>query len=108
MSDALGEAEAVQPSLMGLVAGALGLAGFGIAYWQVRSQWAERPVPARAAAAEHGMEAEGAVAAEPPIGWVEALADGSYGLARAFANVQSGHLGRYMLVTVLGIAAICC
>ena len=27
-------------------------------------------------------------------------------IARMFANVQGGQLGRYMLVTVLGIAAI--
>ena len=49
----VGEAEAVQPSLMGLVAGALGLAGFGLAYWQVRSQCGR---PARAGS-RHGCRA---------------------------------------------------
>jgi len=106
LGDTVGEADVVQPSLMGVIAGALGLAGFGLAYWNARAKWSERPVPARVAASARATDAEGAAALEPPIGWVEALANGSYGLARAFANVQSGHLGRYMLVTVLGIAAI--
>jgi NADH-quinone oxidoreductase subunit L len=106
LGDTVGEAEVVQPSLMGLIAGALGLAGFGLAYWNARAKWSERPVPARATAVADATDAEGVVAAEPPIGWVEVLANGSYGLARAFAGIQSGHLGRYMLVTVLGIAAI--
>ena len=103
LGDTVGESETVHPSLMGLIAGALGLAGFGLMYWQTRSQWAERarPVPATA----HGEEAEGE-AAEPQIGWVGVLSDASYGIARMFASVQGGHLGRYMLVTVLGIAAI--
>jgi len=99
----LGEVEPVQPSVMGIIAGAFGLVGFALAGWWWRPKAAV--VPARAAVA-HGDDVEGSVVQEPPIGWVEVLAGASYGLARAFANVQSGRLGRYMLVTVLGIAAI--
>jgi hypothetical protein len=108
LHDVIGEAEPVTPSLMGLIAGALGLAGFGLMAW--RSQPATVPAVTHAAGFQagtaHGDDVEGAAAQEPPIGWVEVLAGASYGIARLFTGVQSGHLGRYMLVTVLGLAVI--
>jgi NADH-quinone oxidoreductase subunit L len=108
LHDTLGEAESVQPSALGLIAGLFGLVGFGLAGWWWRPQ--PSTVPAQVGGVQVGLEhargEEGAAAEEPPIGWVEALAGLSYGIARLFASVQGGHLGRYMLVTVLGIAVI--
>ena len=72
----------------GLLAALLGLLGFVAAgVWQLRRQVAIRPLPAG-------------------YGWVDWAAGLSTGLARQLAAVQNGRAGRYVLVTVLGFAAI--
>ncbi|MCC7370155.1 MAG: NADH-quinone oxidoreductase subunit L [Chloroflexi bacterium] len=95
-----GEAEAIHfPTLIGLIPGVLGLAGFFIAGWRPSAQ----PVAATASAhaGEHYVEP-----LEPGVGWADWAADGSYAVAGAVARFQSGHLGRYILISVLGVAVI--
>jgi proton-translocating NADH-quinone oxidoreductase chain L len=72
----------------GLVAAALGLAGFVAAgVWQLRRRSAIEPLPAG-------------------YGWVDWASAASGALARGFAAVQNGRTGRYVLATVAGFAAI--
>jgi len=72
----------------GLLAALLGLAGFIAAgAWQLRRRAAITPLPAG-------------------YGWVDWAAGASLRLANGFASVQNGRAGRYVLVTVLGFAAI--
>ena len=49
---------------------------------------------------EHGTPVE------PPDGWVEWASEQGYALSSLIANVQSGRLGAYILISMLGIAAI--
>ena len=85
-----GRPEAIHfPSLLGTVAGLLGLAGFGLAYWQARDRKVTQPAPT----VEEG-------------GWVGALGDLGLGVSRGLANVQSGQLHRYLLISILGVALI--
>jgi NADH-quinone oxidoreductase subunit L len=79
---------AVTPA--GVSAAALGLAGFGLAGWQ-RQERAAAPAPAPAA---------------PGGGWVDALAGVGVGLSDRLTAVHSGRLGRYALVSVLGIGLV--
>ncbi len=83
-------AEAI--STTGLVAAALGLIGFGISGW-----YQTRPT-------REPVAAPSAVPAA--AGWVSAIADGGYALARALANVQSGRLPRYAFGSIVALAAI--
>ena len=72
----------------GLLAALLGLAGFVAAgVWQTRRRAAITPLPAG-------------------YGWVDWAAGASVRLAGGFAAVQNGRAGRYVLVTVLGFAAM--
>jgi len=101
----VGPAEAVHfPSVMGLAAGALGLVGFGIAGWRPAAQ----PVRATAPVAAHhdGHGDHYVEDLEPGVGWADWAAEQGYGLANAVAGVQSGHLSRYIFISVLGVAAI--
>ncbi|MDE3075978.1 MAG: hypothetical protein KGJ86_11170, partial [Chloroflexota bacterium] len=71
----------------GLLAALLGLVGFfGAGWWQIRQAAAE--------------------AKPAPLGWVDSAASGSLVLANWVAGIQNGRLGRYVLVMVLGFAAI--
>ena len=105
LGDTVGHAEPVHPSVMGLVAGALGLAGFGLAAWRTGPQPAVQPAPAEAHGDEHETEHYDEPL-QPGAAWATWLADLSYGIANPIARFQSGHLSRYILVSVLGIAAI--
>lgn len=106
LHDAVGEAEPFVPNIKTVIAGVLGLAGFGLAAW--RTQPATQPVVATALARGHadGHKDEHVEPLEPNVAWSDWLADASYGVANAIAGVQSGHLGRYIFVSVLGVAAI--
>ncbi len=87
------ESETVQAlSATGLVAAALGLAGFGVSGWLQR-----RPVPEPLAAVPEAPAA---------TGWVGAVAEASYAVARRLAGIQSGHLMRYALGSVVALGAI--
>jgi NADH-quinone oxidoreductase subunit L len=81
--------EVVSP--LGLVGAALGLVGFGIAWWYVRQR---RPAPA---------PAEPVPTAD---GWVAALADAGYAVAGALARVQSGLLARYAFGSLFALALV--
>ena len=76
-------------SPIGLLAGALGLAGFGVAYlWRQRS---------------------GEVAPVLRLGglpWVDATARASRGLADGVAALHTGRLSTYLLTSVVGLAVI--
>jgi NADH-quinone oxidoreductase subunit L len=91
------------PSILGFAAGGLGLVGFILSGWRT----APAPIPATAVAAhddghgEHYMEP-----LEPGAAWADWAAERSYGIAGMIAGVQSGHLSRYVLISVLGIAVI--
>ncbi|HLG71931.1 MAG TPA: NADH-quinone oxidoreductase subunit L [Chloroflexota bacterium] len=89
LAPALGPAETLGlASGPGLLAALLGLAGFVVAgVWQLRRQAAIRPLP------------EG-------YGWVDWASGASVRFAGAFAGIQNGRAGRYVLATVLGFAAI--
>jgi NADH:ubiquinone oxidoreductase subunit 5 (subunit L)/multisubunit Na+/H+ antiporter MnhA subunit len=101
LGNTVGHAEALHfPSVMGLAAGALGLVGFGLAGWRPSPQ----PVPATAHADGHGEHYVEPL--EPNVGWSDWAAERSYGLAGAVAGFQSGHLSKYILVSVLGVAVI--
>jgi NADH-quinone oxidoreductase subunit L len=105
LGETVGEAEAVHfPSVMGLAAGALGLAGFGLMAW--RTTPAALPVAAAAHGHEHGEAEHAEEPLEPNVGWSDWAAERSYSLAHALAGIQTGHLSRYILVSVLGVAAI--
>ncbi|MGE3268414.1 MAG: NADH-quinone oxidoreductase subunit L [Chloroflexota bacterium] len=99
----VGEAEALHfPSVMGLAAGALGLVGFAITGWRPSTQPAAAPAVAHADDhGEHYVEP-----LEPGAAWADWAAEGSYGVAGFFARLQGGHLSRYILISVLGVAAI--
>jgi NADH-quinone oxidoreductase subunit L len=105
LGETVGHAEAVHPSVMGLVAGALGLAGFFLMAWRTGPQPAVLPTPVEAHGVEHETEHYDEPL-EPGAAWATWLADLSYGIANPIARFQSGHLSRYILVSVLGIAAI--
>jgi NADH:ubiquinone oxidoreductase subunit 5 (subunit L)/multisubunit Na+/H+ antiporter MnhA subunit len=100
----VGEAEAIQfPTLWSLVPGAVGLAGFLIPnLWK-----SSEPVAATAAAGHDDGHGDHYVEPlEPNIGWSDWVAERSYALAGAVAGLQNGHLSRYILISVLGVAAI--
>jgi NADH-quinone oxidoreductase subunit L len=104
LAEAVGEAEPFVPSINTVIAGALGLAGFAFGAWRTEPAAAVRQAPALADGDghdEHYVEP-----LEPNVGWSDWLADLSYGVANVVARVQSGHLGRYIFVSVLGVAAI--
>jgi NADH-quinone oxidoreductase subunit L len=101
LGETVGHAERVQLSVMGLVAGALGLAGFFLMAWRTGPQ----PVVQPTAVAAHGDDHYDEPLAPGAI-WASWLGESSYGVANAIARLQSGHLSRYILVSVLGIAAI--
>ncbi len=104
LGETVGHAETIHfPSVMGLVAGALGLAGFGLMAWRTSPQPAVQPAGAHA---DHHGEAEHVEALEPNVGWSDWAAERSYGVANVVAGFQSGQLSRYILVSVLGLAAI--
>ena len=73
---------------IGLVAGLLGLAGFGVAYW-----WSQRA-------------GAGARLPETGLRWVDATATASYDLADQVAAIHSGRLGAYVLTSVVGLAVV--
>jgi len=73
--------------------------------WRPGPQRVVQPAPAAAHGAEHETE-QYDEPLEPGAAWATWLSDLSYGIANAIARVQSGHLSRYILVSVLGIAAI--
>jgi NADH-quinone oxidoreductase subunit L len=104
LHETVGEAEPFVPSINTIIAGALGLFGFGFAAWRTQPA----PQPAVAAHAEHadGRDEHYVEPLEPNVGWSDSLADATYGIANWIAGVQSGHLGRYIFVSVLGLAAI--
>ena len=111
LGDTAGHAEPVRPNVNSLIAGALGLAGFGFAAWRTGPQPAVLPIPPSSgqAAEAHGVEHETEhydEPLEPGAAWATWLANLSYGIANPIARFQSGHLSRYILVSVLGIAAI--
>jgi NADH-quinone oxidoreductase subunit L len=106
LAESIGEAEPLQfPSAMGLIAGALGLAGFAWAAWRTEPQRAVQPAPA-VATHDAEPETEHVEPLEPNVGWSDWVAERSYAVANAIAGVQSGQLSKYILVSVLGIAAI--
>ena len=77
-------------SPIGLAAFALGIVGFGAAaFWRGK------------VASSISTEAE-------PVGvrWVEPIAAAANGISRSLAGVHSGHLGRYLLASLIGIVAI--
>jgi len=90
LSASVGESETLGAlvSPLGLLAAALGLIGFGLAY-----VWRQRI---------------GAEAGLPPTGlsWVDATAAGSRALAGQVASINSGRLGAYVLTSVVGVAVI--
>lgn len=89
LGDMVGHAEVVHfPSLLGFFAGALGMAGFAIAFRRDRAAVAQP-----AAAVEEG-------------GWVGAVASLTTGVSARLISAHSGRLGRYALVSVLGIALV--
>jgi NADH-quinone oxidoreductase subunit L len=110
LGDTVGHPEPVHfPTPMGLIAGALGLFGFLFMAWRPGAQPAVQPTPAVAHAHEHGAVDQAEQydePLEPGAAWASWLSDLSYGIANAIAHFQSGHLSRYILVSVLGIAAI--
>jgi NADH-quinone oxidoreductase subunit L len=107
LASTVGDAEAFVPNVNTIIAGLLGLAGFGLAPWFFKPQVATRTAMAPAHAGEHGEAEAGHIEPlEPNVGWSDALADGSYRIAGWFAGVQSGHLSRYIFVSVLGVAVI--
>jgi hypothetical protein len=59
-----------------------------------------------AAHEEHDAEGHHIEPLEPNVGWSDWLAERSYDIAGLFSGVQNGHMGRYVLVSVLGLAAI--
>jgi NADH-quinone oxidoreductase subunit L len=100
----LGHAELLHfPSVLGLAAGALGLVGFFLSGWKPSPQ----PVAAPAVVAHadsHGEHYDEPL--EPGAAWADWAAERSYGIAGAIAGFQSGQLSRYILISVLGVAAI--
>src|SRR5215212_206070 len=104
LAETVGESERFVPSINTIIAGLIGLGGFAWGGWLVRSQ----PVPQSVAivAPDDEHETEHVEPLEPNVGWSDWLADACYGVANAVAGLQSGHLGRYIFVSVLGIAAI--
>ncbi|MFN8632811.1 MAG: NADH-quinone oxidoreductase subunit L [Chloroflexota bacterium] len=103
LGETVGEAETIQfPSVMGLAAGALGIAGFALMAWRTEPARVVVPSPAEA----HADEGHHVEALEPNVGWSDWAAERSYDVAGVVAGVQSGHLGRYILVSVLGLAII--
>jgi NADH-quinone oxidoreductase subunit L len=107
LGEAVGEAEPFVPNINTLIAGVLGIAGFALSPWFFKPQGAVQPAVARADRHEIEHETEHYVEPlEPNVGWSDALADASYGIARVVAGVQSGQLGRYIFVSVLGVAVI--
>ena len=89
LGETVGHAEVVHfPSLLGFFAGALGLAGFAMAARRDRAA-ARLPAPA----VEEG-------------GWVGAVGALGTGLSTRLVTLHSGRLGRYALVSVLGIALV--
>jgi NADH:ubiquinone oxidoreductase subunit 5 (subunit L)/multisubunit Na+/H+ antiporter MnhA subunit len=108
LATTVGVAEPFVPSIMTVIAGAIGLAGFLLAPWFFKPQVAVQPAPAVAPAGayEGEHETEYVEPLEPNVGWSDWLADVSYGVANFIARIQGGHLGRYVFVSVLGIAAI--
>ena len=66
------------------------------------------PVPAVDAAHghEHGEAEHFEEPLEPNVAWSDWAADRSYGIAGALASLQAGHLSRYILWSVLGLAVI--
>jgi NADH-quinone oxidoreductase subunit L len=109
LAEAVGEAEPFAPNVNTLIAGVLGIVGFALAPWFFKPQAAVRPAVTAAHADGHEVEHETehyVEPLEPNVGWSDALADASYGIANVVAGVQSGRLGRYIFVSVVGVAAI--
>jgi NADH:ubiquinone oxidoreductase subunit 5 (subunit L)/multisubunit Na+/H+ antiporter MnhA subunit len=105
LGSTVGEAEhLVFPTAEGLIAGALGLAGFALMAW--RTAPAVQPVAAAVAGHGHGEAEHAQEPLEPNVAWSDWAADRSYDVAGALASIQSGQLGRYILVSVIGVAAI--
>ena len=103
LGETVGHAEPFHfPTPMGLIAGALGLAGFFLMAWRT----GQRPGRAPATAARRTTTEHYDEPLEPSVAWSTWLSDLSYGIANRIARFQSGHLSRYILVSVLGIAAI--
>jgi NADH:ubiquinone oxidoreductase subunit 5 (subunit L)/multisubunit Na+/H+ antiporter MnhA subunit len=75
-------------SPLGLLAGALGLAGFGAAYWWRQQAGAGARLP------------------ETGLRWVDPTATGGQHLAAQVAAIHSGRLGAYVLTSVVGLALI--
>jgi NADH-quinone oxidoreductase subunit L len=75
-------------SPLGLLAGALGLAGFGAAYWWRQQAGAGARLP------------------ETSLRWVDPTATGGQHLAAQVAAIHSGRLGAYVLTSVVGLALI--
>ncbi|MCA1644965.1 MAG: NADH-quinone oxidoreductase subunit L [Chloroflexi bacterium] len=80
----------------GLLAFALGAAGFGLAWWYFT-------VRAQAGARERRGEREPSYRA---AGWIGVLADGGYAIAHSLSRAQSGGLPRYALGSFIGLAII--
>jgi len=97
LTPVFGGTEGALPPLispLGLVAFALGLAGFLFQGWQVRRPMA-RPAPSAAPETAAGAE-----------GWVTALASAGYAVTHALQRVQSGHLPRYAFGSFVALAII--
>ena len=87
LRETLGHAETVRlTSPLGFFAGLLGLAGFALSAWRADER---APAPSTA-----------------PGGWTEAVTELAFRLSGRVVAVHSGQLGRYALVSVVGIAII--
>jgi NADH-quinone oxidoreductase subunit L len=98
LTPVLGGTEGASPPLitpLGLLAFALGLAGFALQWW-----WNTRraPAPARATAPE--------APASAPAAWVSAIAQASYAVTQALLRIQSGQLPRYAFGSFVALAVI--
>jgi len=100
LGDTAGHAEPVRfISPLGAAAALLGLAGFALSARQSREPARERPGLPEAVEQVHAT-------AGAASGWVGGVAEAGLGLAGRLAAVHTGQLGRYVLVSVLGIAVI--
>jgi NADH-quinone oxidoreductase subunit L len=96
LAPVLGGTEARPPALispLGVLAFALGLAGFGFQWWYTRRL---------AAAPASAPEAPASTAA----GWVSAIARAGYAVTHALQRVQSGQLPRYAFGSFVALALI--
>jgi NADH-quinone oxidoreductase subunit L len=92
LAGAVGHVEPAQAlSPMGIAAFVLGIAGFAAAAMASRR--------ASVVKADKGVEPVG-------VAWVEPIASAAESLSRALGTVHSGQLGRYLLVSLVGIVVI--